>query len=115
MEGIVLERITRDLTDMVDGLQGYQNVLTVIEHYSKFVRSFPLKRGPLPISQTSCGVIRRKGAPTTSVFIPFQPSGFVSFVPNDCLLLGGEPSRVSPLVAEGNESILNLMWKPSAC
>lgn len=63
----------------------------------------------------NCFVVRSKGAPTTSVFIPFQPSDFAYFVPNDCLVPepGGEPSCVSSLLAEDNETILNLVQKPS--
>ncbi len=32
-----------DLTDMIDGVQGYRYVLTVVDHYSRFVSFFPLK------------------------------------------------------------------------
>ncbi len=38
-----LERIGINLTDMVAGIQGYRYVLTVVDHYSRFVRFFPLK------------------------------------------------------------------------
>ncbi len=38
-----LERIGIDLTDMVAGVQGYRYALTVVDHYSRFVRFFPLK------------------------------------------------------------------------
>ncbi len=38
-----LERIGIYLTDMVAGIQGYRYVLTVVDHYSRFVRFFPLK------------------------------------------------------------------------
>ncbi len=38
-----LERVGIDLTDMTDGVQGYRYVLTVVNHYSRFVRLFPLK------------------------------------------------------------------------
>ena len=38
-----LERIGIDLTDMVSGSQSFRYVLTVIDHYSRFVRFFPLK------------------------------------------------------------------------
>ncbi len=38
-----LERIGIDLTDITSGVQGYRYVLTVVDHYSRFVRFFPLK------------------------------------------------------------------------
>ncbi len=38
-----LERVGIDLTDITDGVQGYQYVLTVVDHYSRFVSFFPLK------------------------------------------------------------------------
>lgn len=38
-----LERIGIDLTDMVAGVQSYRYVLTVVDHFSRYVRFFPLK------------------------------------------------------------------------
>ena len=38
-----LERIGIDLTDMVAGNHGFRYSLTVVDHYSRFVRFFPLK------------------------------------------------------------------------
>ncbi len=38
-----LERIGIDLTDMIAGTHGFRYVLTVVDHYSRFVRFFPLK------------------------------------------------------------------------
>ncbi len=38
-----LERLGIDLIDMTAGVQGYRYVLTVVDHYSRFVRFFPLK------------------------------------------------------------------------
>ncbi len=38
-----LERIGIDLVDMVAGVQGYRYALTVEDHYSRYVRFFPLK------------------------------------------------------------------------
>ncbi len=37
------ERIGIDLTDMTACIQGYRYVLTVVDHYSRFFRFFPLK------------------------------------------------------------------------
>ena len=38
-----LERISIDLTDMMSGSNGYRYVLTVIDHYSRFVKFYPLR------------------------------------------------------------------------
>lgn len=38
-----LERISIDLTDMFSGANGYRYVLTVIDHYSRFVKFYPLR------------------------------------------------------------------------
>ncbi len=38
-----LERIGIDLIDMVAGVQGYRYSLTIVDHYSRFLRFFPLK------------------------------------------------------------------------
>ncbi len=38
-----LERVGIDLTDMVAGDQNYRYVLSVIDHYSRYVKFFPLK------------------------------------------------------------------------
>ncbi len=38
-----LERVGMDLTDMVSGSHGFLYALTVVDHYSRFVRFFPLK------------------------------------------------------------------------
>ncbi len=38
-----LERVGIDLTDMVAGSHGFRYALTVVDHYSRFVRFFPLK------------------------------------------------------------------------
>ena len=38
-----LERVAIDLTDLHSGKDGYRYVLTLIDHYSRFVRFFPLK------------------------------------------------------------------------
>ncbi len=39
----LLERIGIDLTDMVAGSHGYRYVFTIVDHYSRFIRFFPLK------------------------------------------------------------------------
>ncbi len=38
-----LERVTLVLTDMTPGAQGYRFVLTITDHYSRFVKYFPLR------------------------------------------------------------------------
>ncbi len=38
-----LERIGIDLTDMVAGSHGYRYVLTVLDHYSRYTKLYPLK------------------------------------------------------------------------
>jgi len=38
-----LERIGIDLTDMVAGAQGFRYILTVVDHYSRYVKFYPLK------------------------------------------------------------------------
>ncbi len=38
-----LERVGIDFTDMVAGSHGFRYALTVVDHYSRFVRFFPLK------------------------------------------------------------------------
>ena len=38
-----LERISIDLTDMLSGANGYRYVLTVIDHYSRYVKFYPLR------------------------------------------------------------------------
>ena len=38
-----LERVSLDLTDMVAGTQGYRYVLTMVDHYSRFVKFYPLR------------------------------------------------------------------------
>lgn len=38
-----LERIAIDLTDMTNGQDGHRYILTVIDHYSRLVKFFPLK------------------------------------------------------------------------
>ncbi len=38
-----LERVGIDLTDMVAGDQNYRYVLSVIDHYSRYIKFFPLK------------------------------------------------------------------------
>lgn len=35
-----LERISIDLTDMVDGIQGFRYVLTIVDHFSRFVKFY---------------------------------------------------------------------------
>ncbi len=41
--GKALEKIGIDLTDMVAGTLGYQYSLTIVDHYSRYVKFFPLK------------------------------------------------------------------------
>ncbi len=50
-----LERVGIDLTDMTDGVQGYRYVLTVVDHYSRFVRFSPLKQNTHTTSLNTCG------------------------------------------------------------
>ncbi len=38
-----LERIGIDLTDMIAGSQGYRYVLSVVDHFSRYVKFCPLK------------------------------------------------------------------------
>ena len=38
-----LERISVDLTDLINGYQGYRYVLTIMCHYSRFVAFYPLR------------------------------------------------------------------------
>ncbi len=38
-----LERVSLDITDMVAGAQGYRYVLTITDHYSRFVKFMALK------------------------------------------------------------------------
>ncbi len=38
-----LERVSLDLTDMVAGVQEYRYVLTICDHYSRYVNFFPLR------------------------------------------------------------------------
>lgn len=45
-----LQRIAIDLTDLHNGLDGYRYVLTIIDHFSRFVRFYPLRNkqaGPI--------------------------------------------------------------------
>ncbi len=41
--GKSLERVGIGLTDMVAGSQGYRYVLTVVDHFSRYVKFYPLK------------------------------------------------------------------------
>ncbi len=41
--GKPLERIGTDLTDMVAGAHGYRYSLTIVDHYSRYVKFFPVK------------------------------------------------------------------------
>ncbi len=41
--GKPLERIGIDLTDMIAGSQGYRYVLSVVDHFSRYVKFYPLK------------------------------------------------------------------------
>ena len=41
--GQPLERVGIDLTDMISGSQGYRYVFTIVDHFSRFVKFFPLK------------------------------------------------------------------------
>ena len=41
--GKPLERVGIDLTDMIAGSQGYRYVFTLVDHYSRFVKFYPLK------------------------------------------------------------------------
>ena len=41
--GQPLDRVGIDLTDMIAGAQGYRYVMTVVDHYSRFVKFYPLK------------------------------------------------------------------------
>ncbi len=38
-----LERVSMDIVDMVGGTQGFRYVLTVLDHYSRYTKLFPLK------------------------------------------------------------------------
>ena len=38
-----LQRIAIDLTDMVSGQDGYRYILTIIDHFSRYLKVFPLK------------------------------------------------------------------------
>ena len=38
-----LDRISLDLTDMLSGANGYRYVLTILDHYSRYVKFFPLR------------------------------------------------------------------------
>ncbi len=38
-----LERVNMDIVDMVGGTQGIRYVLTVLDHYSRYTKLFPLK------------------------------------------------------------------------
>ncbi len=41
--GRPLERIGIDLTDMIAGSKGYRYVLSVVDHFSRYVKFYPLK------------------------------------------------------------------------
>ncbi len=41
--GKPLERVSLDLTDMVAGAQEYRYVLTITDHYSRYVKFYPLR------------------------------------------------------------------------
>ncbi len=38
-----LERVSMDIVDMIGDTQGFRYVLTVLDHYSKYTKLFPLK------------------------------------------------------------------------
>ncbi len=41
--GKPFERVGIDLTDIIAGSQGYRYVFTIVDHYSRFVKFYPLK------------------------------------------------------------------------
>ncbi len=38
-----LERVSKEIVDMVGGTQSFSYVLTVLDHYSRYTKLFPLK------------------------------------------------------------------------
>ncbi len=38
-----LERVSKEIVDMVGGTQSFRYVLTVLDHYSRYTKLFPLK------------------------------------------------------------------------
>ena len=48
-----LERISIDLTDMMSGANGYRYVLTIIDHYSRYVKFYPLRNKTTELVSTN--------------------------------------------------------------
>ncbi len=62
----LLERVSIDLTYMVAGAQGYRYVLTVLNHYSRYTKLYPLKtKSTEEVREAFQGFITDFGTPHT--------------------------------------------------
>ena len=63
-----LERVSVDLTDMHAGIYGYRYVLTVIDHYSRFVNFYKLKtKSAQEVSRQFSDFIKNYGPPKSVI------------------------------------------------
>ena len=61
-----LERVSVDLLDCVSGYQGYRYILTVLDHYSRYVKLYSLKiKGTEEVCEAFERYVSDFGAPTT--------------------------------------------------
>ncbi len=61
-----LDRVSIDLTDMVARGQGYRYVLTVLDHYSRYTKLYPLKtKNTEEVREAFQGFITDFGTPHT--------------------------------------------------
>ncbi len=64
--GKPLERVGIDVTDMLVGAQGYRYVLTVLDHYSRYTKLYPLKsKTTEEVREAFAGYITDFGTPHT--------------------------------------------------
>ncbi len=69
-----LERVGIDLTDMVAGFHGFRYALTVVDHYSRFVRFFPLKPNTPHISHTHYSSTWQTAGPFEASYLTTEES-----------------------------------------
>ena len=63
-----LERISIDLTDMYSGENNYRYVLTVVDHYSRYVKYYPLRsKSTDEVSKNFLKYLNDFGVPTTVI------------------------------------------------
>ncbi len=78
-----LDRVSIDLTDMVAGAQGNRYVLTVLDHYSKYTKLYPLKtKNTEEVREAFQGFITDFGTPHTVLLdngVEFTSHSFKEF------------------------------------